>query len=76
MKLFHKDSSNFLNGFNVLAEFPGRGEVIRIDYTVSPRYTFITYDNLADRTYTPRFFNLKLFFWQRKNSKDSGGCSL
>lgn len=55
MIFFCKDSSNFLNGFSVLAEFTGRGEVIRIDYTVTLRYAFITYVKLADRTYNASY---------------------
>lgn len=61
MRFFHKDSSNFLNGINVLAECTGRGEVIRIDYAVTLRYTFIINVRLADRTYDPRFLKLGLF---------------
>lgn len=56
MRFFHKESLNFLNGINVLAEFTGRGEVIRIDFTVTLRYTFIINVELADRTYDSRFF--------------------
>lgn len=41
MRFFHKDSFNFLNRINVLAEFTGREVFVRIDYTITLRYTFI-----------------------------------
>lgn len=62
-EVFPQGQLEFLNGINVLAEFTGRGELIRIDYTITRRYSFIIDVKLADRNCDLRLFKLRLFFW-------------
>lgn len=64
MRFFYKDSLNFLNRINVLVEFIGRGELIRIDYIIILRYIFIIDVRFVDRICILDFLiKLRLFFW-------------
>lgn len=63
MRLFHKDSLNFLNRINILAEFMGRGALIRIDSAITLRYILIVDVTLADRNcILDSFIKLRLSF--------------